>query len=276
MAALLDLSPDTAHPVLSGAAEIEQVLDRILAGASIPFGAGDCAAAVQALERIGRRVDAVKLKLLAAADKTGTAADAGFTGTDAWAAKNTTVPRATAARQVALATELETGAHHATAAALDQGLVCPGHAAVILNAGQQLPHTLSKEQRRVVEDWSSRPNASTPTSCAGSPAAPSRRSNPTRTPSTPMRTSRSSGASRSPPVHPRHRLQPRVPSRWQRPIQQTDVSKRPGKAARLSEHFLRPCRGWRWDPPWSSSGWRVGSPRRPKPNIPRFAPPVHL
>ena len=71
MATLLDLSPDTAHPVLSGAAEIEQTLDRIQAGASMPFGAGDCAAAVQALERVGRRVEAVKLKLLAAADKTG-------------------------------------------------------------------------------------------------------------------------------------------------------------------------------------------------------------
>ncbi len=154
MATLLELSglhPDTAHPVLAAAAEIEETLDRMLTATALPFGAGDCAGAVRALERIGRRVEAVKLKLLASADRTGAAADAGFTGTEAWVARQTTVSRSTAAREVALATELDTGGHDATAAALDQGLVSPAHAAVILRAGRDLPSGVSDAQREQVE-----------------------------------------------------------------------------------------------------------------------------
>ena len=82
------------------------------------------AAAVPALDRVCRRLDALKLKLVAAADRAGTATDAGFTGADAWLAKTTTVSRGDAARQVALATELDSG-HDATAEALDAGLVSP-------------------------------------------------------------------------------------------------------------------------------------------------------
>ena len=48
------------------------------------------------------------------------AKDAGFTGADAWLAKTTTVSRADAARQVALASDLDSG-HDATAEALDAG-----------------------------------------------------------------------------------------------------------------------------------------------------------
>jgi hypothetical protein len=60
------------------------------------------------------------------------------------------VSRADAAREVALATELEAG-HDTTAEALDAGLVSPGHAAVIVNATRQLPAGVSDEQRQVVE-----------------------------------------------------------------------------------------------------------------------------
>ena len=58
--------------------------------------------------------------------------------------------RADAARQVALAGELDSG-HDATAEALDAGLVSPEHAAVIVRATGQLPDTVSEEQRQVVE-----------------------------------------------------------------------------------------------------------------------------
>jgi hypothetical protein len=154
MSALLDLHPDTAsetgHPVLLGIAELEVALDRVLAGTSTPLPSGDYASAVTALERIGRRVEAGKLKLVAAADRTGAAQDAGFTGTEAWVAKHTTTTRSAAAREVALATELETG-HDVTAAALDAGLVSPAHAAVIVRAGRELPSGVSDAQRRVVE-----------------------------------------------------------------------------------------------------------------------------
>ena len=102
------------------------------------------------VDRAIRRLEAVKLRLVAAADKTGTAKDAGFTDTSAWVAKTTTVSRSDAASQVALATALESG-HDATTTALDAGLVSPSHAAVILNATRQLPKGVSDEQRQVVE-----------------------------------------------------------------------------------------------------------------------------
>ena len=111
---------------------------------------GEHARVVAELDRATRRIEALKLKLVAAADQAGTAKDAGFTDTNAWVAKTTTVRRSDAARQVALATELDSG-HDATAAALDAGLVSPGHAAVIVNATGQLPDGVSDEQRQVVE-----------------------------------------------------------------------------------------------------------------------------
>ena len=151
MATLLDRHRDTVHTVLCGAAEIEETLDRMLTATSIPFEAGDCAAAVQALERIGRRVEAAKLKVVAAADRTGVATDAGFTGTEAWVARQTTTSRTSAAREVALAIQLGSGGHDATAAALDEGLVSSAHAAVILRAGNDLPAGVSDAQRQQVE-----------------------------------------------------------------------------------------------------------------------------
>ena len=150
MAALLDLRPDGTHPVLSGVAEIEAVLDRMLASTTAALVGESYGAAVAALDRVSRRVDAMKLKLVGAADSAGVAKDAGFTGADAWLAKTTTVSRADAARQVALAGELETG-HDATAEALDAGLVSTEHAAVIVRATGQLPAGVTAEQRHEVE-----------------------------------------------------------------------------------------------------------------------------
>ena len=91
MTTLLDHPTDTAHPVLVGMAEIEDVLDRMLATTTTDTTTdttaltGGHAAAVRRLERIARRIEALKLKLLAAADRAGTAAEAGFTDTTAWA-----------------------------------------------------------------------------------------------------------------------------------------------------------------------------------------------
>ena len=45
--------------------------------------------------------------MVAAADQAGIAKNAGFTDTNAWVAKTTTVSRTDAARQVALANKLE-------------------------------------------------------------------------------------------------------------------------------------------------------------------------
>ena len=150
MSALLDLHPDTGHPVLVGVVELDTTLDRMLAGAGTPLASGEHATAVRSLERVARRLEAVRLRVLAAADNAGAAKDAGFCGTEAWTARQTNTSRTTAAREVHLATELQTG-HDTTATALEAGLLSPAHAAVILNASNQLPTTLSLEQRAAVE-----------------------------------------------------------------------------------------------------------------------------
>ena len=145
MAALLDLHPDTVDAMSSGVADLHGVIDRL--HAAPPCGSQSGVAEV---DRAIRRLESLRLKMVAAADRVGTAQDAGFTGTAAWVAKTTTVSRSDAARQVALATDLDSG-HDATAQALDAGLVSPGHAAVIVHATGQLPAGVSAEQRRVVE-----------------------------------------------------------------------------------------------------------------------------
>lgn len=154
MTALQDLHPDSDHPVLSGLGVIEDALDQILRDPVAPvalLASGDYATAVARLERTARRVEVVKLRMVAAADQAGTAQHAGFTGTDAWLAQQTTTSRPHAAREVGLARDLTSGSHDATARALDEGRVPREHAAVILNAGRQLPAGVSEEQRRAVE-----------------------------------------------------------------------------------------------------------------------------
>jgi hypothetical protein len=151
MAALLDLHPESTHPVLSGVVEVHGVLDRMHAAAGEGLTACEHAPLVAELDRATRRIEALKLKVVAAADQAQVAKDAGFTGADAWLAKKTTtVSRGDAARQVALAADLESG-HDATAEALDAGLVSPEHAAVIVRATGQLPNTVSPEARQTVE-----------------------------------------------------------------------------------------------------------------------------
>ena len=149
--AVQDLHPDSDHPVLAGLGDVERGLDQMLLGVAIPLASGDYALLLTRLERESRRLEAVKLKVMAAADRAGSATQAGFTGTDAWVAKNTTTSRADAARDVGLARELSSGGHDHTAEALDAGLVSPAHAAVIVNTDRSLPEGVSDAQRRSVE-----------------------------------------------------------------------------------------------------------------------------
>ena len=103
------------------------------------------------VDRAIHRLTAYKLKVIAAADKARVATAAGFADTPTWAAHQTHTSRATAARDVALATDLDTGTHNATATALHDGLLSPAHAAVIVHATQQLPAGTSPEQAAQVE-----------------------------------------------------------------------------------------------------------------------------
>ena len=77
MSALLDLHPDAGHPVLSGVAEVHGALDRMHAGAAQPLVSGEHARVVAELDRATRRIEALKMKVVAAIDRAGTAKDAG-------------------------------------------------------------------------------------------------------------------------------------------------------------------------------------------------------
>jgi hypothetical protein len=131
--------------------DVDAALARLSAAADAVVAPTSCEKALAAVERQSRRLASIRLRVLAAAQRSQAAQGAGFASTDAWVARRTRTPRSTAARQVALATELAEG-HDATATALDAGLVSTGHAAVIVGAARELPETLSPADRRAVEE----------------------------------------------------------------------------------------------------------------------------
>ena len=132
--------------------DVDAALDRLALAATGSLDGSACERAVTAVERQSRRLAGIRLRILEAARRTQVAQDAGFTGTDAWAARRTTSSRTDAAKDVALAAELSSGqGHEVTAQALDAGLVSADHAAVIVAATNRLPEGITVEQKAKVE-----------------------------------------------------------------------------------------------------------------------------
>jgi hypothetical protein len=152
MTAALDLHPDAGHPAVAAAFEVHGVLDGLLAGGAPgePLSESEYATAVTEWDRAIARIEAVKLKLVAAADKARVAEASGLSGTDAWLSQRTRSGRAKAGRDLRLAGALD-GAHAATAAALGAGEISSDHAAVIVHAAGRLPEGLSEAERATVE-----------------------------------------------------------------------------------------------------------------------------
>ena len=148
MPAALDLAPET-HPVVAGAREIAVALDRMYAGLAEPLTAAEVPSVVADLDRIARRVEAVKLRVLAQGAASSAAADAGFASTGSWLAQQTRTTGRDAERQVRLADRL--GSAMRTGWALAAGDLSAAHAAVVTDALQQLPDRVTAEQRSVVE-----------------------------------------------------------------------------------------------------------------------------
>src|SRR5690349_15425476 len=101
--ALLDLHP-AASPAVAVVACVLSVLDTPTEVEDMPseaYGAlvADCA-------RARARLQALELKLIAAADKASVAADTGMVSTGAWVAKQTRADTRDTARQAALARDL--------------------------------------------------------------------------------------------------------------------------------------------------------------------------
>jgi hypothetical protein len=145
MSALLDLHPD-ADGVLGMLASVHALLDD---APGVELASGDYAKAVREVDRAVARLQAVRLSLVAAADRAEVALGSGMSGTGAWLSKHTRTTGAAAAGQVALAGALES--LPATGAALRDGALSAEHAAVIAAATRQLPATLAAEQQAVVE-----------------------------------------------------------------------------------------------------------------------------
>ena len=147
MTALLDLHPDAnADGVVGVLASVHTALD---SAGDVGLVSGDYARAVRETDRAISRLQAIRLSLVAAADKAAVAKASGMSGTGAWLSQATRTTGAAAAGQVALAGALES--LPATGAALREGVVSPEHAAVIAAATRQLPTTLDAKDRAVVE-----------------------------------------------------------------------------------------------------------------------------
>jgi hypothetical protein len=146
MTAALDLHPDPGHP-----AAVAAMLHEALDGVSLEgVASGELTAAVSEWERAIRRMESVRLRLVAAAERSTVAADAGCASTAAWLSQQTRSGTAAAARSVRLATDLDTQLP-ATRGALADGEISPQHASVIAHAAARLPERLTEEQVATVE-----------------------------------------------------------------------------------------------------------------------------
>ena len=120
MAALLDLLPDT-DAVSAGVADVHFAIDRLHMA---PVDSSRPSADVAEVDRAIRRLESYKLKLVAAADSAGVARTPGSPVPTPGSRGRPMRRVRTLPRQVALASELESG-HDATAEALDAGRVSP-------------------------------------------------------------------------------------------------------------------------------------------------------
>jgi hypothetical protein len=146
MTAVLDLHPTPGHPAAAVAA-VHEVLDGVVVEGLAPR---EYAGVVAEAARARSRLHALELRLVAAAERTQVAREAGCASTGAWLSKQTRSGTATAARAVKLATDLDDHLP-ATSAALAEGVVSTEHASVIAHATSRLPQKLSTDQVATVE-----------------------------------------------------------------------------------------------------------------------------
>src|SRR4051812_46705047 len=104
---------------------------------------------LRALSQAGSALAAVRLRVLAAADRARIAQRSGSSSTGHWAAAVTRADAAVSHREVGLARSLET--LPATRSALGGGEVSAAHAAVIAQALDRLPDRVTSAQREQVE-----------------------------------------------------------------------------------------------------------------------------
>ena len=148
MAVLLDLQPVSATASPAGVDELHALIDRLEVGEGEPTPR--FAELVADLDRAIRRLEAAKLRLVAAADRARVAEASGMPDTGSWLARQTRAASAEASRSVRLATALAER-ERPTTAALAAGVVSPQHAAVIVRATSSLPDDLDASAVETIE-----------------------------------------------------------------------------------------------------------------------------
>jgi Domain of unknown function (DUF222) len=143
------MAVDPAPPTLVVSVAVERVHDAIddLSTSDVGEVRGHDVAEV---DRAIARLESVKLRMIAAADRQGAGAASGMSGTPAWLAAHTRSWGAKAAADVALATALEDSLP-LTQEALADGTVSTAHAAVIAGTAARLPESLTAHERTKVE-----------------------------------------------------------------------------------------------------------------------------
>ncbi|MBP9918515.1 MAG: DUF222 domain-containing protein [Dermatophilaceae bacterium] len=145
-AAALMVSPTSG--VVFGLAALGRGVDELAAAVAraSTVGRGD----LQGVERLIRRLESVKLAMIAAVDRDRIAARVGSANTAAWVAESTKTSGGVAAGEVALATALDAELP-ATRAALADGVLSTRHAAIIATTMRSLPEDLTHADRATVE-----------------------------------------------------------------------------------------------------------------------------
>ena len=111
---------------------------------------GDPAVMLGECERAIRRLQAVKLRVIAAADRAAVAGETGLASTGAWVAATVHADQGDAARVTRLAGALDE-ASSVTGQAVSAGVISLEHAAVVVRALDTLPEEVGAAQRGVVE-----------------------------------------------------------------------------------------------------------------------------
>ena len=132
------------HPIVGFTRALAGALDRVLVHEPAFLPVEDKRSVLVALTRQRARLDALELKLLAAADRDDVGAESGATSTGAWLAARTLTDRPETAAQVTLARALE-DRHSLTANGLAAGDHTRAHAAVIVRALDDLPGDLDRD-----------------------------------------------------------------------------------------------------------------------------------
>ena len=135
---------ERVHPIVGFTRALGAALDRVLVCDPVFLSIPDKQTVLVELARQQARLEALELKVLAAADRDDVGAGSGATSTAAWLAHTTLADRAETATRVRLSRALE-DQHPLTGAGLASGDFSTAHAAVITRALADLPADLDPD-----------------------------------------------------------------------------------------------------------------------------------